>query len=226
MTWAKSRTWRRSRLAILRSSASALGDFVEAVVLSGDFEDAGGALDDGAHRVVVVELQPVDGSETVAHRGADHAVPGGRADEGEGLDGEVHAPRLEALVDDPGDEEVLHCGVEDLLDDAGEAVYLVDEEDLVLLELREGGDHVAGPLDGGAGGGLDADAELGCDDVREGGLAEAGRAVEEDVVEGLAALPGGDDGYLKVALDGLLPDVVDESTRAQGVVDVFGLFLG
>ena len=168
----------------------------------------------------------MDGPKTVAHGGANHAIPRGRADEGEGLDGEVHAPRLEALVDDPGNEEVLHCGVEDLLDDAGEPVYLVDEEDLVLLELGEGCDHVAGPLDGGAGSGLDADAELGGDDVCESGLAEAGRAVEEDVVEGLAALPGGDDGYLKVALDGLLSDVVDESTRAQGVVDVFGLLLG
>ena len=97
-------------------------------------------------------------SEAVAHGGADHPVPGGRADEGERFDGEVHAPRLEALVDDPGDEEVLHSGVQDFLDDAGEPVYFVDEEDLVFLELGEGGDHVSGTLDCGAGGDLDADA--------------------------------------------------------------------
>jgi hypothetical protein len=40
----------------------------------------------------------------------------------------------------------------------------------------------------------------------EGGLAEAGRAIEEDVVEGFFALEGGLNGDAEVVLELVLPD--------------------
>ena len=104
-------------------------------------------------------------------------------------------------------------------------MYLVYEEDVVLAELGEDGDHVAGALDGGAGGGLDADAHLGCEDVGEGGLAESGRAVEQGVVERLSALSRRGDCDIKVGLEQFLAHVVLEPAGAQtGVQVVF--FLG
>ena len=57
-----------------------------------------------------------------------------------------------------------------------------------------------------------ARAHLVGDDVGERGLAEAGRAEEEDVIERLAALARGRDGDLEVRLDLLLADVLLEAT--------------
>ena len=96
---------------------------------------------------------------------------------------------------------------------------LVDEEHVVLLEVREDGGEVAGALDGGAGGDAHGDAHLGGDDVGERGLAEAGRAVEEQVVERLAALLGGVDGDAEVVLELLLADELVEAPGAKGDVD-------
>ena len=66
---------------------------------------------------------------------------------------------------------------------------LVDEQDVAFVEGREHGGQVAWPLDGRAARVADVDAELAGDDRRERRLAEAGRAVEEDVVGGLSPAP-------------------------------------
>ena len=82
--------------------------------------------------------------------------------------------------------EVLHRRVEHLLDGAGEAVDLVDEEDVALVELGEDRGEVAGALERRARRDVQAHAHLGGDDAGEGGLAQPGRAGEEQVVGGLA----------------------------------------
>ena len=53
------------------------------------------------------------------------------------------------------------------------------------------------------------------DDVGERGLAQARRAVEQDVVERLAALPGRRDRHDEVLADALLPDVLVERARPE-----------
>ena len=58
--------------------------------------------------------------------------------------------RGRALADDDVEEEVLHRRIEHLLDLVVEAVDLVDEEDVALLEVREDGGEVARAGDGGA----------------------------------------------------------------------------
>ena len=160
----------------------------------------------------------MDEAEAVAQGSADHREARRRADEGEGLEVEAKAAGAGALADDDVDGELLHRRVEHLLDDAAEAVDLVDEEDVVGLEAGEDGGEVAGALDGGAGGDADVDAHLVADDVGEGGLAEAGGAVEEDVLEGFAALAGGGDADGEVFLDAALPDVLGKATGPQGPV--------
>ena len=69
--------------------------------------------------------------------------------------------------------EVLHGRVEDLFDGPGQPVDLVDEEHVAGLEPGQDGGQVAGPLEGGARGDLDADAHLVGDDAGQGGLAQA-----------------------------------------------------
>jgi len=91
-----------------------------------------------------------------------------------------------ALADDDVQLVVLERGVELFFEDGLQAVDLVEEEDLALAQVGEDGSEVSLDLQGGAGGLLVADFELVGDDGGEGGFAQAGRAEEEDVVEGFA----------------------------------------
>ena len=92
---------------------------------------------------------------------------------------------------------------------------LVDEQDVVLLEVREDGGKIALPLDDGAGGHLDADAHLPGQDVGQRRLAEAGRAGEQDVVEGFPALSGRLDEDGEAFLHALLADIFGQRPRPE-----------
>jgi hypothetical protein len=82
-------------------------------------------------------------------------------------------------------------------------------------EVREDRGEVARLLDARARRRADGHAELVGDDVGERRLAEAGRAVEQHVVERLAALRRGLDRDLQVLAHAVLPDVVVERARPQ-----------
>ena len=124
----------------------------------------------------------------------EQAGAGGGGDEGEGADLHDVGARGGALADDDVELVVLERGVELFFEDGLEAVDLVEEEDLAFAQVGEDGGEVALDLQGGAGGLLEADVELVGDDGGEGGFAQAGRAEEEDVVEGFAAGFGGFEG--------------------------------
>ncbi len=179
-----------------------------------------GAPDDAVHRRLVVEIEAVDRAEAVAQGGGQEREAGRRADEREGRQVEAHRPRGRPLAERHIDRVILHRRVEHFLDRAREAVNFVDEEDIALLEVRQDRDDVAGPLDGGAGGGADGDAEFGGDDRGERRLAEAGRAIEEDMIERLAARPRRLDGDREVRLHLLLPDVLRQPLGPQGRIEI------
>ena len=122
-------------------------------------------------------------------------------------------------ADDDVELIVLERGVEFFFEDGLEAVDLVEEEDLFGLEVGEDGGQVALDLQGGAGGLLEADVELVGDDGGEGGFAEAGRAEEEDVVEGFAAGFGGFEGDGKLLLGFGLADEFGEAFGAELELD-------
>ena len=61
---------------------------------------------------------------------------------------------------------------------------LVYKEDVVLRQIGEQRGQIAGLLDGGAGGDADIDPHLVGNDAAEGGFAQAGRAVKQNVVQG------------------------------------------
>ena len=74
----------------------------------------------------------------------------------------------------------------------------------------------------GPGGGSEADSELAGDDLGERGLAEAGRAEEEDMVERVAAALRRLDEDPQILPRRLLADEIVERLGAQGGVDILG----
>ena len=82
-------------------------------------------------------------------------------------------------------------------------------------EVRDDADQVARLLDRRPGGRAHRHAHLVADHVRERRLAEAGRTVQQHVIERLAALPRGGDRDVQVLADAVLPDVLVEPARPQ-----------
>ena len=200
-------------------AARAGGDLECAVRLDRHAELGGGAGDDLGELGGFVVGESVHEAEPRAQRGGDEADAGGCAHEGEAGELEAYGAGVGALVDHDVDREVLHRGVEILLDGLGHAVDLVDEDDVAGLKGGEQAGEVARLGEDWAGGGLDAHAHGVAEDVGEGCLAETGGTGEEDVVERLAAVLGGLHGELESVADLPLADEVGELLRAELVVE-------
>ncbi len=198
-----------------RGAAGTHGDFGGAIAVDGDVEDFGGALDDETELVVGVELQAQQDAEAGAHGRAEQAGARGGGDEGEGLDVELEGAGAGALADHDVEAVVFEGGVELLLKDGREAVDFVEEEDLLFLDVGEDGRQIAGDDEAGAAGLLEGSAHFVGDDGGEGGFAEAGRAEEEDVVEGFAAGFGGFEGDGELLLGLGLADEFRKFLRAE-----------
>ena len=155
--------------------------------LERDAEDAGGALHDRDEVGGVVVVEAGDEAEAIAQRAGDEAGAGGGADEREARQLEADRTRRRALADDDVELEVFHRRVEHLLDRPRQAVDLVDEEHVAVVEVGEDRGEVAGAFERRAARDPQADFELGGDDARQRGLAEPGRAGEQDVVDRLPA---------------------------------------
>ena len=163
--------------------------------------------------------------EAAAQRRAHKALARGGADGREVRDGQRVRARARPGADQDVDPEVLQCRVEHLLDVRHQAVDLVDEEDLPAADLAEDSGEVDLLLEDGAGGLFEADLQLGRDDGGQRGLAQAGRAVEQDVVHGVAPPARGLDGDGEVLLElGLAGELV-ELPRAQAGLEELVLVL-
>src|SRR5262249_13390031 len=104
---------------------------------------------------------------------------------------------------------------EDLLHGRVEPVDLVDEQDVARFEIGEERGEIAGLGDHRAGGGTEVDAELARDDLREGGLAKAGRTDKQHVVERLVARPRRRDEDAEIGPRLALADEFGEMLRPQ-----------
>src|SRR5438874_3974548 len=193
----------------------AAGDLAGTVVVDLDAEDAGGARNDRLEVGRRVVLEPGDEPEAVAQRPGDEARAGGGPDEREAREIEADRARRRALAQHDVELEVLHRGVEHLFHGARQAVDLVDEEHVALVEVREQRREITGPFDGRARGDVQPHIELGGDDVRQRRLAEPRRSGEQQVVRRLAAARGGleDDGEVLFELG--LADELGETSRAE-----------
>ena len=173
------------------------------------------------HRVV--EVEPADEAEPVTQRTGDQSGAGGGTDQGEPGQVESDAAGRRTLADEDVELEVLHGRIEDLLDRAVHPVDLVDEEDVTLLEVGEQGGQVAGPHQYRSGRHPQSDAQLGGHDAGQRGLAQSGRAGEQEVVGGLVALERRLDDDLQVFGQLALADELAERARSQsGLVGLLG----
>ena len=82
---------------------------------------------------------------------------------------------------------VLHGGIEILFHFGGEAVDLIDEEDVSLLERGEKAGEVAGLVKHRTGSDLHVHSHLVGDDMCKGGLSKARRTMEKGMVQSLPA---------------------------------------
>ena len=139
-------------------------------------EDAGRAPHDGRQLLDLVVLEPLPHAEAVAQRRREQAGARGGADERERRHLHADAARRRALADHDVDLEVLHRRVEHLFDGRVEAVDLVDEEDVALLQVGEQAGDVDLALERRPRRGVHAHAELVGDDAGQRRLAQAGRA--------------------------------------------------
>ena len=124
------------------------------------------------------------------------------------------------LADHDVEEEVLHRGIEHLFDLVVEAVDLVHEQDVTLLEIGEDGREVARALDGRARRGVQARTHLVGDDACERGLAKTRGAREDHMVKRLVAVARGLDEHTEVLTHALLAAIVVERLGAQRALDV------
>ena len=95
----------------------------------------------------------------------------------------------------------------------------IDEQHIAGLQVGEQRREIPGALQHGAGGLAQIHAELGRDDVRQRGLAEAGGTENQHVIERFAALPGGADEDLELRFHRRLADVLLEPARPDGPLD-------
>ena len=85
----------------------------------------------------VVQFQSVLQPETVAERPRQKPAARCGANECKVLEREVHAPCRRAGIQHDVEPEIFHGGVEVFLDYAIQAVDLVDEQNVVLLQARQ-----------------------------------------------------------------------------------------
>lgn len=159
-----------------RGAAATARDLQRPVLLDCDVQDGGGTAHDGGQLLGRVVLQAEHDAEAVAQRTGEQARSRGGADQGEARQVEANGACRRPLPHHDVEGEVLERRVQHLFDHAVQAMDLVDEQDIALLEVREDGRQIARALDGGAARRLDVRAQLVGDDRRKRGLAEARRS--------------------------------------------------
>ena len=162
-----------------------------------------------------IGLQLLVHSEPRAERPRDLTLTRRRPDQGEVAKIDPDRPGGGSLVEHDVEGEILHGGVHVLLHDNGQAVDLVDEEDVAGIQVGEDPGEILGPRQRGAGGGVDLRPHLPRDEIRKRGLPQPRQAGEEEVVERLAALLRRLDVDLQVVDEPMLPDEVGEGSRPK-----------
>ena len=153
-------------------------------------QKVGRAQHDFAQRLRVVVFQVEVDAEARPQRCGEQTATRGGAHQGEGVEIDLDGARRRPFVDHNVDTVVLHRRVEIFLHNGGKAVNFVDEKHIVRFERSEQPCQIAGLVEHRTGGELEAHPEFVGNDIGEGCLSQAGRAVEEGVIERFTTLFG------------------------------------
>jgi hypothetical protein len=128
------------------------------------------------------------------------------------------------LANDQVDAKILHRWIENFLDSGLQAMDFVEKENFLAFERSQDCRQIAFSLQERPSAGLNGDIQFIGDNLGESGLAETGRAVEQDVIESFAARARGFDGDGYIFLDALLTDVFFKPLGADACFDA-GIFI-
>ena len=199
------------------------GDVAGPLELHLDAEDPRRAHHDALEVLGRVQVEAAHEAEPVAQRAREQARARGRAHQREPGQVESDRARRRPLADEDVELEVLHGGIEDLFDGAGQPVDLVDEQHVAVLQVGEQRGQVAGADQRRPRGDAQPDAHLRRHDAGQRRLAEAGRPREQQVVDGLVPAPGRLEHDLEVLGElGLAVELVEVPGPQPGLVGELG----
>jgi hypothetical protein len=123
------------------------------------------------------------------------------------------------LANNEIDAKIFHGRIEDFFDGGLQAMNFVEKENFFFFERGEDGGEIAFAFEERASAGFDRDGEFIGDDLRERGFAEAGRAVEKNVIEGFAAIASGFESDGDIFFDAFLANVFGEGFGTDASVE-------
>src|SRR5438270_265790 len=166
------------------------GDLGGALFLETHTEDARSAQDNGLQVGRRVEVEPSDEPEPVSQRTGDQAGTCRGPDQREPGDIEPDRSGRRSLADHDVELEVLHRRIQHLFHGPAEAVDLVDEENVALVEVGEESSEVACPFESRPRRDPETNFHLVGDDAGQRRLPEARRSCKQRVVDRFATLAG------------------------------------
>ena len=187
-----------------RRASAALSDDLRCRGGQGDLQDASAASQDLLQLRPGVVVEPIRRPEPLPQRAGDAPHARGGPDDRHVLDLQPHGPCARSLAEHHVEREVLHGWIQDLLDDMAEPMDLVDEQDVALAQAGEDRGEIARALDGRSRCGADLCPDLRGDNICKGRLAEARRAVQQDVIDRLGPMACRIEEDGQVLLDALL----------------------
>ena len=186
-------------------------------------QDVGRPPHDGQELVDRVVVQPAYEAKAVAEGAGDQPGAGSRPYQRESGKVQPDAPGGRALPDQDVELEVLHGRIEDLLHGTVEAMDLVDEQDIALLQVGQQRCQVARPDQHRPCGDAEPHAHLGSHDPGQRSLPQPGGTGEQQVIDRLPALAGRLEHDPEVLGELGLPDELVEGPRPEvRLIDLFG----
>ena len=131
-------------------AAASLSDLTGPVRLHLDIQKLRRPADNLRKFLDRIELQLIHNAETGPERVREHAGAGCRADQRERRKIELDRAGSRPLADHDVNLEIFQRRVKDFLDDRGQTMNFIDEEDVPLLEIRKDGGKIPGALKHGA----------------------------------------------------------------------------
>src|SRR6266849_8199016 len=202
-----------------RSAAATAGDFLRPAFVHRDIQNLRRAVNDDQQIRRLVKIQPVHDAEARAQRRGNQSRAGRRADQREVPQRKRVNPCPRTLADNQVHAKIFHRRIEHFLHRRLQAMNFIEKENLLFFERCQDGGQVAFALQQWPRAGLDRHVQFIGDDLRQRGLSQAGRSVEQHVVQRLAAAPRRVYRNLNIFLDAFLPDIFFQALRPHAHFD-------